>query len=164
MASIEILLDATSDAAVREEWRLLAVAGLPSQHTHAGESNAPHVTAAYSTGVPPALSVRIPAGPLALGAPVLFRRRRGVVLARMVVVTRALLDWHASLHEGLPVDLETDVNTRPDGWTPHVTLSRNLPLESLQAALTVLDLSPIVATATAVRLWDPTTRTVTLLN
>jgi hypothetical protein len=42
--SVEPLLDAATDAAVRLEWTTLAEAGLPSLATHRGSGNAPHVT------------------------------------------------------------------------------------------------------------------------
>ncbi len=46
--SVEALLDATTDTAVRKEWAALAEAGLPSQAAHRGPTNAPHVPRAMS--------------------------------------------------------------------------------------------------------------------
>lgn len=165
MASIEVLFDAESDAAVRDDWRRLSEAGLPSQHDHRGESNAPHITAAWTTAVPDLSAWPLPSGVLAFGGLLLFPRRRGVVLSRAVIVTTELLSWHAALHERLPDALDVDPHTRPGAWTPHVTLARSLPADSLAAAMAALDAGPIPApaTASAVRLWDPATRTVTLL-
>ncbi|NUO89690.1 MAG: hypothetical protein HOQ18_02490 [Dermatophilaceae bacterium] len=40
----EGLLDPATDEQVRREWGLLAMAGPPSQASHRGESNAPHLT------------------------------------------------------------------------------------------------------------------------
>ena len=44
LAALEAVLDAESDAAVRECWRVLHEAGLPSQAMHRSPTNAPHLT------------------------------------------------------------------------------------------------------------------------
>jgi hypothetical protein len=44
VVSLELVLDARTDASVRREWALLKAAGPPSQARHTGASNRPHVT------------------------------------------------------------------------------------------------------------------------
>lgn len=155
MPSLELRLDDAGDSAVRAEWAALQAAGLPSQADHTGESNAPHITVAYFTGDLDPYPVSPPPGELMLGSPLLFRRKRGVVLGRQVLVTRALLDWHAEVHASLDDELDVDRRTRPDAWTPHVTLAMSMPLESLALALeTLTPLADLRATPTSVWMWN----------
>lgn len=155
MPSLELRLDTDGDAAVRGEWAALHAAGLPSQADHTGDSNAPHITVAYFTGDLDPFHLAPPPGELVLGSPLLFRRRRGVVLGRQVLVTRALLDWHAEVHASLDDELDVDPRTRPDAWTPHVTLAMSMPLESLALALETLSpLTDLRARAASVRMWN----------
>lgn len=155
MPSLELRLGTDGDAAVRAEWAALQAADLPSQADHTGDSNAPHITVAYFTGDVDPYPLSPPEGELVLGSPLLFRRKRGVVLGRQVLVTRALLDWHAEVHEALGDDLDVDPRTRPDAWTPHVTLAMSMPLESLPLALETLSpMADLRTTAPSVRMWN----------
>ncbi len=158
MQSLELILDAASDREVRRQWAALAEAGLPSLASHRGESNRPHVTVDARELVPAERDDRLHGlvgllpMPLRIGSPLLFRHRRGFVLARQVVVTRELLGLHARAQlllgpGGSPL-------TRPDAWTPHVTLARGLGLDQLPLALEAAGTSPLDATATHLRRWD----------
>lgn len=164
MPSIELLLDEGSDARIRSAWAALSEAGIPSQHDHSGASNAPHVTAAFSStplAPPPA---EPPAAPVPLGGLLLFPRRRGVVLARAVVPTEELLAWHRELHAGLPADADIDPHTLPGAWTAHITLARVLPVEQLAAAVALLPPDDHPVTFSGVRMWDGATKTLTDLS
>ena len=46
MRTVELLLDEAADSTVREAWRRLADAGLPSQARHPSPTNSPHLTLA----------------------------------------------------------------------------------------------------------------------
>ena len=102
MQSVELLLDPATDAAVRAEWAALSAAGLRSQADHRGETNAPHVSLAVADHFPAegeeALvgAVATVPFPVRLGALVVFGSRR-LVLARLVVVDRPILDLHAAV-------------------------------------------------------------------
>jgi len=75
---------------------------------------------------------------------------RGLVLARLVTITRELLDLHSVVHGlawgALPLTL-------PGRWTPHVTLALRLTPEQLAAALPLLG-AHLDGSAVAARLWD----------
>jgi hypothetical protein len=97
---------------------------------------------------------------------------RGLVLARQVVVDRALLDLHARMHaavDAAPVDPDADPvavvpHTRPGSWTPHVSLALRLTAEQLGAAVAALGrVDPLDAPAAGLRRWDPRDRTTTEL-
>lgn len=175
--SVELVLDDAGDALVRQQWCLLAEAGLPSLASHTGETNAPHLTVAAfgsapSTEVAERLSAAVAALPVRvrLGAPMLFGRTR-LVLVRAVVPTEELLALHASVYAAAattappagpapatgPTLLE---HFAPGDWTPHVTLARGIRREQVGEALAALasdtesGADDLVAFTTA-RRWDP---------
>lgn len=163
--SVELVLDAVLDRAVREEWDLLAAAGLPSQARHTGPTNAPHVTLGVADAVPDEVEdalTRIAygvGGPGRLGGLVVFGGRTSVV-SRLVVPTERLLRAHREVQAamaGLPGRPPT---TEVDRWTPHVTLARRLDPDQLAAALTALADRPreLVGASRAVRRWDSDAR------
>ena len=109
MQSVELVLDAALDAAVRAEWAALSAAGLPSQADHTGATNAPHVTlvsvdslddvaeaalARLSESVPLAVRLGPPVDPQPRGA----RHGAGLQIG---------LERLKALHCDLPVSLET---------------------------------------------------------
>ncbi|MBW4042078.1 MAG: 2'-5' RNA ligase family protein [Acidobacteria bacterium] len=177
--SIELLLDDDAEAALRASWTALGAAGLPSLATHTGGSNRPHVTVAVADrggleGADPALRAVLEGWGIAVsglagmvGAPLLFGGRRARwVLARQIVPSRPLVTLHAAVHRALQLRLpgvELSAQTRPDGWTPHVTLARRIDAEQLAAALAVVTTEPLPFRFRGARRWDSTTRTVTPL-
>jgi len=164
MPSIELLLDADADAAVREQWVSLADAGIRSQHHHAGASNAPHVTAIFATTALPPAAPPPPRNGAMLGGLLVFPGRRGSVLARTVVVTAELLAWQSELRHSLPVDAAVDPHTEPGAWTPHVTLARSVPGDRLGDAIDVVGRLDLPITFPSVRMWDAATQTLTVLH
>ncbi|MBD8538603.1 2'-5' RNA ligase family protein [Frigoribacterium sp. CFBP 8751] len=174
MHSLELLLDPTSDEAVRGEWRVLSAAGLPSQGDHAGTSNAPHVTLVARPGLDPtadprllALSAALPL-PAELGGLLLFGAPpRGLVLVRPVVVTGELLDLHARVHESLGGAGDVP-HTVPGRWTPHVTLASRLTPDQVARAVDALADADTPSTRPVVlsqlRRWDPSTGAIIALG
>ncbi len=169
--SVELLLDAASDAAVRGQWDALAAAGLPSLAGHGGETNAPHVTLvalsrAPTAEVEAALVDAVAGLPIetALGPLMVFGERR-VVLVRSVVPTASLLDLQSRVHDTARADPGLLPHFGPGRWTPHVTLSRGLPPERLgEAVVTLGRASELPVCLTAARRWDPDARRVWLLQ
>jgi 2'-5' RNA ligase len=165
IVSIELLLDAESEATVRGEWHRLADAGLSSLAAHTAPSNRPHITLL----VRPTLAeqgfreavARLPL-PVRLGAPILFGAGDRRVLARQVVPTEALLALHRDVHTAAGAGPDA-AHTAPGAWTPHVTLARRLRLETLPDALGALG-PEIDGQLVALRRWDAATAAVTLLG
>ena len=162
--SVEGLLDATTDSEVRREWAALADAGLPSQATHRGATNAPHVTLSVASSVPDFVEARI-AGlldamrpvPVRLGPLVVMGSRR-YVLARLVVPTAELLQLQQGLVAAMVAAPDVPDQVRPGRWTPHVTIARGLGSRQVGEALAVLGRArPIDGTIESVRRWDPRT-------
>ncbi len=167
--SVELLLDDTTDSAVRTRWATLADAGLPSQATHAGPSNRPHVTLSVRHEIADDLDPEIAGAvgdlplPLVLGGLLVFARRR-CVLAQAVVPSADLLSLQSRVHDVLP-ELGDPASRRrhhhlvPGRWTPHVTLARGLRPEQVGDAVHALGhLDDLVGTAVAVRRWDAVAR------
>ncbi|WP_034803394.1 2'-5' RNA ligase family protein [Intrasporangium oryzae] len=171
--SVEALLDPATDAAVRAEWRALLDAGLPSQASHPGATNAPHVTLSGASAVPPEVEARLPGAieasearlPLAVRlGPLLLLGSRGPVLARLVLATTPLLRLQDDVAAAMAACDEVPVTLLPGRWTPHVTLARGLQPEEVGRALAVLESVGHPAARdgelVAVRRWDPVAKRV----
>jgi len=161
--SVEMLLDAEADAAVRRIWNDLAGAGIRSLASHRSPTNRPHVTVTVAEqmddGVNDALRPVLDRLPLScvLGAPMVFGSGRAVTLVRLVVPSADLLALHAEVHRvSGPFAAEgTLPHADPGQWTPHVTLARRVPLDLVSTALAVGSVTrDMPATAVGLRHWD----------
>ena len=161
--AVELTLDRGSDDRVRAEWAALQAAGLPSLADHTGATNRPHVTLHVRDELDADAEERLVpvAGRLPLelwvGGVVLFHARRRWVVARQVVVDRALLDLHDAVAGavgggGSPLTL-------PGRWVPHVSIARGVRDEQLPDVLRrVATTPPYAATALRLRRWDQPAR------
>lgn len=175
MRSIELTFDLATEAAFRAEWAALQDAGLPNLGRHEGASNRPHLTLAagpaleLTTGLRAVFDREATDGALSplpvelrVSGLVLFRAGSGrFVLARPVVMTRALLDLHRRVLELAPGAVEL---TRPDRWTPHVTLARRIGADQVAEALGVLGEPPAAGSCVAARFWNGETKILTALG
>lgn len=159
--SVELTLDARTDAAVREQWARLAEAGLPTeQRTQPSPSHRPHVTLFAADAIPAEADARLPelltglALELRIGGVLLFGPRRGsVVVVRQVVPDRALLELQAAVADLCGADPAGQFG--PGRWIPHVTLARRTPTAQLGSVVTALgDLPELVALSRRCRRWD----------
>ncbi|MEO7446830.1 MAG: 2'-5' RNA ligase family protein [Humibacillus sp.] len=171
LQSVEAMLDAATDAAVRIEWDLLNGAGLPSQADHKGATNSPHLTLCAAPGVPAPLEARLEAVvaplvpvPVRLGPLVVLGGRR-LVLARLVVPTSGLLRLHEAVAEVMRGAPDVPDITLPGRWSPHVTLARGLAAADVSSAIEALGRTrDLEGTVTQVRRWDPEARRVWVLG
>jgi len=159
--SVELLLDAASEAAVLAEWDRLAEASLPTERRdEPSPTHRPHVTLWAGAQVAPEVDASLPALvgelalPVRLGALLVFGPRRGrLVVVRQVVVSAALLALQARVAAACGV--EDDSHFAPGRWTPHVTLARRVPVEELGAVVQALgEVDDLDAVAGACRRWD----------
>jgi 2'-5' RNA ligase len=165
IVSIELLLDAATEAAVREDWARLAEAGLPSSGRHPSPSNRPHVTLLVRPTLEPVpfeKAVALLPIPITLGAPIVFRHGERGVLARRLDQSPELLALHRSVHAAVPRGPDA-AHTRPGEWTPHVTLARRLRLDALDEAVALLG-PPVEGAGVALRRWDSAAARVTPLG
>lgn len=160
--SVELLLDSTADAAVRDVWDALAAAGIRSQAGHRSPTNRPHVTmtvtAALSDRADDALTAalhRLPL-PCRLGAPTVFGRGP-FTLVLLVVPSAELLDLHTEVNRICLPHMESGplAHAAPGQWTPHVTLARRMDAAHLRDAMTVASAAtPILGEFVGMRHWN----------
>lgn len=165
MRSIELILDSASDAAVREDWATLERAGIPNLSRHSGASNRPHVSLVVGPSLEDSEELRVAFTVLPISAAltslvVFGTPPRGLVLSRLVGVSRPLLDLHHRAHALSPKTLPL---SHPGAWTPHVTLGSRLTPTQLGLAVPLVG-SVIEASLVGARLWDPASATVTDLT
>ena len=170
MQSLELLFDPATERALRAEWHALDGAGLPSSARNLSPSNRPHVTVVVAENgldraqdaVRAAVDGLLPL-PVTVGGLLLFPSPRGAVLSRPLVGSRRLLDLHARVAEAVAATASVLETARIDAWTPHATLARRLTPEQVAQAMGLLGSRGRSATAGALRLWDSSTKTVTLV-
>ncbi|MEU5842616.1 2'-5' RNA ligase family protein [Rhodococcus sp. NPDC047139] len=160
--SVELLLDAPLDAAVRDEWARLLDAGIHhSQGRVRSESNRPHVTLFVARILPPELedatraAITVRRLSLRLGGVVVFGGRYAT-LARTVVPSIELLELHARIFEVLAGCSGVPEHIRPGEWTPHVTLARRVPAARVGAAVIAAQTPErqLAGSSAGVRRWD----------
>ncbi len=156
--SVELVFDADTEALLRHIWDNLRDAGIPSQapaaRPHATVTVAERIDPAVDTVLAP-LVARFPF-PCRIGAPLLFGRAN-VVLARLVVPSRELLEMHADVHRRCLSFLRPGPmsNTMPGQWTAHVTLARRVVQAQLGRAVRIGGKpSEIAGSVIGLRRWD----------
>lgn len=156
--SIELVFDRDTEAAIRNIWQALAVAGIPSQ----APASRPHVTLAVADRIAAdvdellgAVSEQLPLVCL-IGAPVLFGRATAV-FARLVVPNSELLALHAQVHRlcGPHLTPQAMPNSLPGQWTAHVTMARRVGGAQLGRALRIAGRpAQLDGSFTGLRRWD----------
>ncbi|GAA2404506.1 2'-5' RNA ligase family protein [Streptomyces glaucosporus] len=171
MRTVELLPDDATDRAVREAWRHLAEAGLPSQAGHPHPTNRPHLTLATGEALPDAVRARLEevldaALPVRIRLEGLLRFPGRVrVLAWAVRPGPGLLLLHGEVWRalaGTPEAGRMNPLHAPGRWVPHLTLGRtrraswDLPdADLLPAPLR----GPLPGLLTAARSYDSADRT-----
>ncbi|MGW2459417.1 2'-5' RNA ligase family protein [Streptomyces sp. NPDC001761] len=132
MRTVELLLDEAADEAVRQAWRRLAEAGLPSQARHRSPTNSPHLTLATCPELTPAIRWELAEAAATLPLPV---RCTGVVrferptsvLAWALDLDCALAGLHRRVWDAVASDSPPETLNplhAPGRWSPHITLGR----------------------------------------
>lgn len=156
--SIELLLDADSEAAVRRVWKELSDAGLRAP----GPTSRPHATLVVAESISPDVDEvlspalrRLPL-PCVIGSPMVFGRSP-YVLVRAVVPSAELLALHAEVARICVPYATPDAapNSAVGQWTPHVTLARRVDPAQLSRALSIRKLTrDIRGAVVGLRHWD----------
>jgi hypothetical protein len=158
--SLELVLDPSSDVAVRAAWTALTKADLPSLGR--SDTNSPHVTLAAGDDLPVPAGFDVPwPTRLRLGGVLLFQAGPGrSVLVRAVVVDAALAAFHEAVHRAAPGGVDTSL---PGAWSPHVTFARRVRDEDLGRAVAALRGAPLPdeLVVGGVRHWDGVAKVVT---
>jgi 2'-5' RNA ligase len=160
--SIELLLDADTESAVRRVWKALSDGGLRSPPP----TSRPHVTMIVADGISPdvddelsAVLHRLPL-PCVIGAPIVFGRSP-FILVRSVAPSMELLQLQADVYRICLTYLTPAAapNTAVGQWTPHVTLARRVDASQLPRALTIRSTTrDIRGSVVGLRRWDGSER------
>ncbi|MFD5739542.1 2'-5' RNA ligase family protein [Streptomyces massasporeus] len=132
MRTVELLLDEAAEQAVREAWRRLADAGLPSQARHRSPTNSPHITLAACPELTAPIRWELAEVAATLPLPV---RCTGVVrferptsvLAWALDLDSELAALHRRVWEAVASDSPPETLNpfhEPGRWAPHITLGR----------------------------------------
>ena len=173
--SVELLLDERAEAAVRQQWNLLADAGLPSERRSSQspgtEHHRPHVTVYAADTVSEIGEAALPELvadvdlELRLGSLLVFGPRRGrAILVRQVTPSIELLRLQSQIAEVYGADPLGQFG--PGRWSPHVTLARRVPLGQLGDVVAALDRTAdhaVTARVRSCRRWDGERKTAWLI-
>ncbi|GHH95963.1 2'-5' RNA ligase family protein [Streptomyces capillispiralis] len=132
MRTVEILLDEAAELAVREAWRRLADAGLPSQARHRSPTNSPHLTLATCPELTAPIRWELAEVAASLPLPVRFTglvrfERPTSVLAWALDLDSALACLQRRVWEAVASDSPPETLNplhEPGRWSPHITLGR----------------------------------------
>ncbi|MFJ4622335.1 2'-5' RNA ligase family protein [Streptomyces sp. NPDC088812] len=133
MRTIELLLDGAADLAVRDAWRRLADAGLPSQARHRSPTNSPHLTLAACPELTAPIRWELAGVAAALPLRVRFTgvvrfERPSSVLAWALDPDYALAGLHGRVWDAVVSDSPPGTLNPlhdPARWKPHITLGRS---------------------------------------
>jgi 2'-5' RNA ligase len=130
--TVELLLDEATELVVREAWRRLADAGLPSQARHPSPTNSPHLTLAACPELTAPIRWELAEVAADLPLPVRFTgvvrfERPTSVLAWALDRDSALAGLQRRVWEAVASDSPPEALSpfhEPRRWSPHVTLGR----------------------------------------
>ncbi|MFD3333111.1 2'-5' RNA ligase family protein [Streptomyces sp. NPDC058700] len=174
MRTVELLLDEASDLAVREAWRRLADAGLPSQARHRSPTNSPHLTLAACPELTAPIRWELAEVAAALPLPVRFTgvvrfERPTSVLAWALDPDSALTGVHRRVWEAVVSDSPPETLSpfhQPGRWIPHITLGRTRRAGAFAGRHVpeLLPAPPLSARLTTLRSYDTETGAVEILE
>ncbi|MDI9915489.1 2'-5' RNA ligase family protein [Rhodococcus sp. IEGM 1379] len=157
--SVELLLDASSESAIRSLWTALADAELPNQASRHSASNRPHITLFAAHSIPADVDEILvrrftaPSFEVRLGGYIVFGGKQ-FVLARSVIPSRALLRLQRDVFEATTGSSGISAHIKPGSWTPHVTVARRITPEQLGYAVSLLGSAVIAGECGPIRRWD----------
>lgn len=174
MRTVELLLDETAEQVVREAWRRLADAGLPSQARHRSPTNSPHLTLAACPELTAPIRWELAEVAATLPLPV---RCTGVVrferptsvLAWALDLDSALAALHRRVWEAVASDSPPETLNpfhEPDRWAPHITLGRTRRAGAFadRRIPELLPAPPLSIRLTTLRSYDTVTGTLEVLR
>ncbi|MBT3167600.1 2'-5' RNA ligase family protein [Streptomyces sp. Vc74B-19] len=174
MRTVELLLDEAADAAVREAWRRLADAGLPSQARHRSPTNSPHLTLASCPELTAPIRWELAEVAAALPLPVRFDggirfERPTSVLAWSLELDSTLAGLHRRVWEAVVSDSPPETLSpfhEPGRWSPHITLGRTRRPGAFAGRRVpeLLPPPPLSAHLTTLRSFDTETGTLEILT
>ncbi|MET7685601.1 2'-5' RNA ligase family protein [Streptomyces sp. NPDC005423] len=174
MRTVELLLDEAAELAVREAWRRLADAGLPSLASHRSPTNSPHLTLAACPELTAPIRWELAEVAAVLPLPVRFTgvvrfERPTSVLAWALDLDSALAGWHRRVWEAVASDSRSGTLNpfhEPGRWSPHITLGRTRRAGAFadRRISELLPTPPLSARLTTLRSYDTQTGALEMLE
>ncbi|MFI0228323.1 2'-5' RNA ligase family protein [Streptomyces sp. NPDC017086] len=174
MRTVELLLDEAAELAVRDAWRRLADAGLPSQAHHRSPTNSPHLTLAACPELTAPIRWELAEVAACLPVPVRFTgvvrfERPTSVLAWALDLDSALAGLHRRVWEAVVSDSSPGTLNpfhAPGRWSPHITLGRTRRAGAFAGRRVpeLLPAPPLSARLTTLRSYDTVTGALEVLN
>ena len=163
MRTVELLPDDALDGAVRDVWRRLDAAGLPSLATHRHPTNRPHLTLASADQLAPGDVLDEALRTLPVGV-----RLEGLVFFEkmavwLIVPDPALLALHAAVWRALG-GADTNPLHAPGRWVPHISLARRVDPARRAAFEAVAGGPAMTGSFVGARSYDSADRTITPLT
>ncbi|MGX1274554.1 2'-5' RNA ligase family protein [Streptomyces phaeoluteigriseus] len=174
MRTVELLLDEAAELAVRDAWRRLADAGLPSQARHRSPTNSPHITLAACPELTAPIRWELAKAAAALPLPVHITgvvrfERPTSVLAWALDCDSALEALHRQVWEAVASDSPPETLNpfhEPGRWSPHITLGRTRRAGAFAGRRIpeLLAAPPLSAQLTTLRSYDTESASVEVLK
>lgn len=169
--ALDLFFDAEADAAVRELWRRLDNAGIPSVATRTHQRHRPHVTLAMGASIPSAARKALRSELGALSLPDLWLYTLGTfpgeepALLLGAITDTEILAVHTATHDALAGKVtQPSAYHLPGAWIPHCPLARGITRNELSAGFAVLHpTEPIRAAVAEVGVTDTRTGEVDVL-
>lgn len=170
--ALELFFDPDADSAVRDLWRRLDDAGVPSLAGRGEQRHRPHVTLAVAGSIPQAARRSVSAEVARLSIPSLWLYTLGTfpgeeaVLLLGAVVDPEVLALHATVHDCLAGRVTNpSAYYFPGAWIPHCTLAQGISRDQLTAGFdALLPMDPIRASVTEIGVADTRTGEVETLH
>jgi 2'-5' RNA ligase len=160
--ALEFRFDDAADAAVRELWRRLERADVPSLATRTHGRHRPHVTFAQAGAIPPRTREALREDLRLLSIPNLWLATLAAfsahetVLMLAAVVDTELLAVHSAVHDVLAKKVkQPNAYYLPGSWVPHCTLAEGIEPARVSAGFAALyPVEPIRARVTEIAVVD----------
>ena len=158
--SVELLLDPTLEAVVRQEWEILVAARATRQLRRGGDPAVPHVTVGVAASIPADVEAALQSIDHGVGLEIrlgglLLLGGHSSVLVRLVVPTAPLLELQAKIWTAMQDCPGMPDTMRPGRWTPHVTLARRFRSSDLPQTVELLGgRTGSVGVVAGMRRWD----------
>jgi 2'-5' RNA ligase len=172
--TVELLLDEAAELVVRDAWRRLADAGLPSQARHRSPTNSPHLTLVACPELTAPIRWELAEVAAVLPLPVRFTglvrfERPTSVLAWALDLDPALAGLHRRVWEAVASDSRAEALNplhQPGGWSPHITLGRTRRAGAFadRRVPELLPAPPLSAWLTTLRSYDTQTGALEVLE
>jgi 2'-5' RNA ligase len=162
--ALEFYFDDDADAAVRELWRRLDQAGVPSLAVYSHREHRPHVTFAVAGSIPARARAGLKTDLKPLSLPALWLYTLGAFATESTLFLGAVADAellavHSTVHDALAGKVRDPwAYYLPGAWVPHCTLAQDVTAAQLATGFAAIHpVEPIRASIKEIGIVDTRT-------